>query len=263
MAMNSFEIGVVVPTLNSASTLDWTLLSLRSQQGCIVRIIVADSGSTDGTLEICKRWGVESVYVPPGNMYRAINAGMKLLNTEWLTCLNSDDLVYRDAYARLMRLGIASRADVVYGHSDYIDGDGRFLYSFSSASPALLTGLFRKGIMGFAQPSAIFRQDVFNALRGFSEDYRHVSDCDFFSRALKAGKVFARLAFPSVCAFRLHRNQLHHQEAEVVRQEINLLLASYGRTGWLGSLSSLVVWRIQNMPNYAIRCFRSQSFRSG
>lgn len=50
--MRDADIGVVVPTLNNAKTLEWTLLALKSQEGCRVKIIVVDSGSTDETLAI-------------------------------------------------------------------------------------------------------------------------------------------------------------------------------------------------------------------
>ncbi|EPF24462.1 glycosyltransferase [Microcystis aeruginosa] len=49
------EISYVIPTLNSAATLDMTLLSLRSQKDVEVNIIVVDSGSTDGTLDLLQK----------------------------------------------------------------------------------------------------------------------------------------------------------------------------------------------------------------
>lgn len=176
--MNKLEIGVVVPTLNSAKTLEWSLLALNSQEGCQVKIIVVDSGSSDETLEICARHKVRAEYDPPGNMYRSINVGMCLLDTEWVTYLNSDDIVYRDSYSRLMELGNRSRADVVYGHSDYIDWNGCFLYSFSAAHPLLLSGLIHSGLLQFAQPAAIFRKVVYEDLKGSSEKYCAIADFD-------------------------------------------------------------------------------------
>src|SRR5207253_199231 len=71
------QVGIVIPTLNSARTLEWTLLSLLRQDGCEMRLVVADSNSSDGTLEICARWNVPVIQVPAGNMYRAINAGLR------------------------------------------------------------------------------------------------------------------------------------------------------------------------------------------
>jgi glycosyltransferase involved in cell wall biosynthesis len=51
--MNNVEIGVVVPTFNSAETLEWTLLALKNKEGCRLKAIFVYSGSTDETFEIC------------------------------------------------------------------------------------------------------------------------------------------------------------------------------------------------------------------
>ena len=123
--MGKQQIGVVVPTLNSAATLTWTLCSLRSQKDVSVEMIVADSGSVaDGTLDICKFWDVRTIYAPPGNMYRAINAGLRQLDTEWVTYLNSDDIVYPQSYARLVARGEEQGASLVYADCDFVDFEG-------------------------------------------------------------------------------------------------------------------------------------------
>ena len=136
-------LGVAVPTLNSASTLDWTLCSLLNQRDCSVEVVVADSGSTDATLEICRKWSVPTVYAPPGSLYRAVNEGLKNLGTDWVTFLNSDDVVYPRSYARLIRLGADTGASLVYGHCDYIDFEGRFLFTWCAAEPRHLPAMFR------------------------------------------------------------------------------------------------------------------------
>ena len=114
----SAKISVVVPTLNSARTLDMTLMSLRLQMGCEAVLRVVDGGSTDGTLEICKRWQVPAIYTPPGNMYRAINQGLNSCNTPWLMYLNSDDYLYPKSLARLFSAGYSRHADIVYDACD-------------------------------------------------------------------------------------------------------------------------------------------------
>ena len=73
MSFHFPTITYVIPTLNSASTLDMTLFSLKSQRDINLEILVVDSGSTDKTLEICKKWNIKSIYVEAGNMYKAIN----------------------------------------------------------------------------------------------------------------------------------------------------------------------------------------------
>ncbi len=257
---NPPRIGVVVPTWNSARTLDWTLLSLTSQRGCQVEVIVADSGSTDGTLAICRRWGVNSIYVAPGNMYRAVNAGLQVLEEPWLTYLNSDDIVYPDSYGRLAEHGAACGADIVYGCADYIDAAGRFRFAFKPAAASSLPALLRRGVMGFAQPAAIFRRELFAELRGFAEQFTNIADFEFFQRAGQLGRTFTELDSPSVAAFRLHPGQLSQRSAEVVRSEMRLLLGGSAPRG-SGVVFAMMRWRAANLGNYLVRLLRTGSLR--
>ncbi|HXW16659.1 MAG TPA: glycosyltransferase [Candidatus Acidoferrales bacterium] len=246
-------LGVVVPTLNSAATLDWTLCSLLNQRNCALRVVVADSGSTDGTLWICRKWGVRSVYAPPGSLYRAVNEGLKNLDTEWMTFLNSDDVAYPHSYARLLQLGDAAGASLVYGHCDYMDLEGRFLFTWRAAAPSQLPAMFRRGVFGFAQPCAIFRRSLFQNLGGFDDRYRHVADLVFFSRAVLSGSPARRLSAPSVGAFRLHPGQLSARDSGAVRTE---KLAHIDEDRLRPSISDRVrvlIWRLANLPNYSAR----------
>jgi glycosyltransferase involved in cell wall biosynthesis len=256
--MSKPQIGIVVPTLNSSLTLAWTLCALRSQRNISLEIIVADSGSEDGTLDICERWGVPAIYVPPGNMYRAINAGLRLMDTEWVTYLNSDDLVYPQSYARLLTLGEQECASVVYGDCDFIDFEGRFLYMEKSPPPSRLPGMFRRGRLGFKQPAAIFRKSAFQELGEFDERYRLISDYDFFYRATFSGYVHAHLRGPAVAAFRLHSSQLSEREAANMSEEMRLFQEAQNVKASFGDLFDVLYWRLQNSATYVWRLARQR-----
>jgi glycosyltransferase involved in cell wall biosynthesis len=247
------EIGVVVPTLNNANTLDWTLCCLRSQRDVHVEIVAADSGSQDGTLDICKRWGVPTIYVPPGNMYRAINAGLRRIGAEWLAWLSSDDLVYTHSYARLIAHGESQRAAVVYGDCDFIDIEGRFLFALKSAQSNRLPGLLQHGEIGFVYAGAIWRRSAFEELGGFYEDYRMVSDYDFFSRMILSGYSAARLGGQSVAAFRRHSDELSRREAATMAEELRSLVRLGKVKKSPGSFCDLLCWYLQNSSNYLWR----------
>jgi len=256
--MPKAQIGVVVPTLNSAETLTWTLCSLRNQRDVTLEIIVADSGSTDGTLDICKHWGAEAIYIPPGNMYRAINAGLRQIDAEWITYLNSDDIVYPRSYARMVARGEEQRASFVYADCDFVDYEGRFLFVMKSPPPHRLPGLVRlsplfRGRVGFGQPAAIYRKNVFEELGGFDEKYRNIGDTDFFFRLITSGRPVAKLHRPPVAAFRLHPSQLSNRLGANMDEE----LASFRRKtkvrASLGDFLDVVSWRLQNSPIYLWR----------
>ena len=214
MSFHLPTITYVVPTLNSAATLEMTLLYLKSQRDVDLHIFVVDSGSTDETLVICKKWNVKTIYAEPGNMYKAINLGLKQCDTEWLGYINSDDWLYMDSVARLVTQGIKEQSDIVYGNCDYTDEDSRFVYSLFPARPNQLLSLFRCGVMGFAQQSVIFHKRIYQKLDGFNEDFRFSSDADFYVRAIQSGARFSYLPNKSVSCFRIHQNQLSNKNKD-------------------------------------------------
>lgn len=251
--MTKPEISVAVPTLNSAATLDWTLCALRSQRGVTLDVVVVDSGSEDETLEICRRWAVHTIYVPPGNMYRAINAGLRQMSTEWVSYLNSDDIVYPNSYARLVAHGERQNVTLVYGDSDFIDIEGRFLFALGSPSPHRLGALLQHGEFGFAQPAAIYRRSAFEELGGFDERFRYIADYDFFSRLILAGRRVAKLEGPAVTAFRRHTLQLSNRGATAMAAEWESIISSGRLRTSPRSLFELTCWYFQNATNYVWR----------
>lgn len=62
-------------------------------QGIAKRIIVVDSGSTDGTIEIAKKMGAEILLHPWKNYATQYNWGIQKANiqTKWIFRLDADD----------------------------------------------------------------------------------------------------------------------------------------------------------------------------
>jgi glycosyltransferase involved in cell wall biosynthesis len=246
-------ITVVVPTLNSEKTLDWTLASLAAPE---IRVIVADSFSKDKTLRICERWNAEVINVPPGNMYRAINAGLREATTGWVAYVNSDDIVFTSGYLRMLGKAAQSLADVVYGNADYVDASGRYLFSFKPSGAGAARRILRVGHMPFCQPAAIFRRAVFQALGGFDERFKSASDLDFFRRAAEGGMVFRHFPLQPVAAFRLHKAQISARSPQWnVSEKETIQGGSPSGFRFRDSLS-YIYWRLSNSGNYAQRMIR-------
>lgn len=258
----SHAIRCVVPTLNSGETLDATLLSLRSQREVDVDLVVVDSGSTDDTAAICRRWNVPMLFAEAGNMYRAINVGLRDARTPWLAYVNSDDCLYADSFSRLIRAGNTACADVVYGHCDYTDARGRFVYSFHAAPPRKLLKLFAAGVQGFAQPAAIFHRRLYERSGGFDERFRFCADADFYYRAAAAGAHFHAIGGPPVACFRLHQKQQSNEHQAAMRDEASTILAAGDRPSRLSTWSAVAAWRTINAPHYLIRALRGSLLSS-
>jgi hypothetical protein len=105
------ELGIVIPTLNAAQTIDETISSIVSQLGSSdvrVHLHIQDGGSTDATLSKVELWILKSRefeiegIVPrlritlssrkDLGMYHAIKLGMEHLRAKWVTWIGADDL---------------------------------------------------------------------------------------------------------------------------------------------------------------------------
>lgn len=116
--------------------------------------------------------------------------------------------------------------------------------------------------MQFAQPTAIFRKTVYEALGGFSEKYRSIADFDFFAGAILTGKKFERLSFPTVTAFRLHSGQFSHKESGVAKEETSLFFKERKARNSFISFLSFSAWRFLNAKHYLLRILRNGQFES-
>jgi glycosyltransferase involved in cell wall biosynthesis len=257
----ALSLGVVVPSLNAAVTLAATLESVRPAMQVGAEVVVVDGGSTDSTTEIANERGVRVEHCG-GGMYAALNHGLRLLQSDWFTWINADDLLYSD---RLIgRMQSADNADVLYGPVDFIDLAGRFVHSWTSGSPADLLRLYQAGYSPLLQQGTLFRRRVFEQLGGFDDAYRFVGDADFWWRALEAGKRFHRCTHPPVAAFRLHGGQLSQRHAAPMRAEHDRMVAAHGgRCRSLRSWLALCRFRGRNLSSYLVRCLRRRDLEGG
>jgi glycosyltransferase involved in cell wall biosynthesis len=252
----NYQISYVIPTLNSEKTLESTILSLKQQEYINVRIIVVDSGSTDGTLEICKKWNVESYYVPPGNMYEAINHGLSLCDTEWFGYLNSDDILYKNVLKNMIENGDQNNADILYGQCDFIDADGRFLYSYIPPQPQQLISGMRFGGSCIAQPTVIFRKNLYNKLNGFNTDYKYSADYDFYVRAICMNALFYCLDYLPLSCLRLHDSQLSCQKYdELISEGKQILIDTLGEKN-IYDIFVMQMVKTKNVKNYLVKSIR-------
>lgn len=89
-------VSVILPTLNSERTLDACLASIRAQHYPRDRleIVVADGGSTDATLAIARRHGVERIVANPLRTGEAgKSAALAAAQGELLALIDSDNLL--------------------------------------------------------------------------------------------------------------------------------------------------------------------------
>lgn len=250
------ELSIVTPTLNSSATLRSTIESIRSLVEGGAQHIVVDGGSEDETLEIASMFGSEILEHPKGNMYEAINKGIRYAKGSWLTYINSDDLLYAD-YVRSAIAGASDETGFIYGDIDIIDLTGRYIGSRRSPMPVHLHWLMQH-YSCVPQQGTLFRRSVYESLGGYEESYRYISDRDFVARGLKAGIQFRKFTDRTVGAFRISDEQLSMKfsvemtsESERSRQQFYGRQSFWKRT--LGAASATAYRGVTNLDNILIK----------
>ena len=94
--MGQPSISIIIPTFNSARSLDQCLESIRAQDypPDKIEIIIVDAGSTDGTLEIAAKYGVDKTLSNPlktGEAGKAV--GLKEVSGEIVGFIDSDNIL--------------------------------------------------------------------------------------------------------------------------------------------------------------------------
>ena len=88
------KISIVLPVRNNANTIEKAILSVIDQQYPNTELIVIDGGSTDGTLDVIKRYEPHIAYwhsKPDGGCGNAINLGLQQATGELTGQLMADD----------------------------------------------------------------------------------------------------------------------------------------------------------------------------
>ncbi|WKZ25994.1 MAG: glycosyltransferase family 2 protein [bacterium] len=96
-------ISIIIPSYNKVKYIEKTLRSIVTQKNVRVEVIIQDGGSTDGTLDIIKKYAkkypklIKFVSKKDDGQLDAINKGLKKAKGEIVTFINADDVYEKDA----------------------------------------------------------------------------------------------------------------------------------------------------------------------
>ena len=128
------KISIVTPSFNQAQFIERTIDSVLSQRGDFeLDYRVVDGGSTDGTVEILKKYGDRITWTsePDRGQVDAINKGLRQATGDIVSWLNSDDVLVPGALAKVTAAFAAQpSAEWVHGYCEIIDANDRPIRSW-------------------------------------------------------------------------------------------------------------------------------------
>lgn len=196
------KITVITPSFNQATFLERTIQSVISQNYPNLEYIIFDGGSTDGSIEIIKKyedqisfWNSERDCGPAD----AINKGLRMATGEIIGWLNSDDVYTSNSLFRAAEKFIEG-ADVVYGHALYVDRDDIPIamdHGYQKTKIYLgyqqtfeQTIKYWETVYMIPQPTVFWRSDIMDKYGGLNEKYKYIFDYEYFLRLTQNGVYF-------------------------------------------------------------------------
>lgn len=208
------KISIVTPVFNQVNFIKETIQSILSQGYPNLEYIIIDGGSTDGTVDIIKKYESQLAYwvsEPDNGMYDALQKGFDHSTGEIMGWLNADDL-YFNGCLRLISELFSAHTDInwVTGTSHTLDTDG----VFTGNAPAKKFCKYQF-LMGdykwIAQESTLWRRSLWDQCGGMIDTHLHFAgDFELWLRFIQKDTLYY-LGFP-VGIFRKRENQLSQQE---------------------------------------------------
>lgn len=206
------KVGVVVPTIFSRPQyLPLALRSIRSAGNAF--ILLSTPEPTAENVLLLEKLKAESliddhlIETPGLPLAGKLNEAMLALpeSCELIGWLGDDDLLtFKALELASVELDRNKSAVMVYGGIDYINPDGRVI--FTNASSQFHERLLRFGPQLIPQPGSLWRRSAFEDVGGLSSEFNLAFDFDLFR---KLGKVGRLIHLPITLAqFRWHPDSL-------------------------------------------------------
>lgn len=199
------QISIVTPSFNQAEFLEETIRSVLLQNYPDLQYIVMDGGSTDGSVEIIKKyapWLDHWESEKDRGQSHAINKGLQRCNGEWFNWINSDDYLLPGSFHALMERGNLQECMVVSGRTINVglaQGETNYVARLVSDWPEAMFSLHVN------QPGALLKLAEVRSCGGVREDLRLVMDLSLWLHVMwRCGPEKFKVNNKKVAAYRYH-----------------------------------------------------------
>lgn len=209
------KVSVVTISYNQGRFLEEAICSVLNQDHDDVEYIVVDPGSTDGSRAIIDKYRpqIDTVILEPDKgPADGLNKGFSRASGDIFVLINADDWLYPRCLSRLAQaFEEHPQWDVVCGHADVVDENGRFRRRLYSDKFSPRRFVYRAcTVVGQA---AFFRASMFRRVGGYNVDNRVAWDGELWIAMAECGATFGVIdevlgafrVYPGTITSELHR----------------------------------------------------------
>lgn len=172
-------ISVITVVFNGKDFIERTIKSVLEQDYAFKEYIIIDGGSTDGTVDIIKKYESHLLFwssEPDRGVYDAMNKGIEKASGKWINFMNAGDYFYsNEVLSQIFSNNRnTARYDVVYGDTEFRLGNIAYVSIAGN-------NVDSNGFMPFSHQAAFVKTDIAKAYK-FELKYKITADTAFFLR---------------------------------------------------------------------------------
>lgn len=187
------KVTIITTVFNGEKYLESCILSVLSQDYQNIEYVVIDGGSTDGSVDIVKKYLDRiSLFVsePDLGMYDGLNKGIERATGEVIGVLHADDLFASNNVVSKLVTGFNDeRVNGVYGDLDYVEPQTLSVIRKWRSHPFSTSDLL-KGWMP-AHPTLFLRKQVFDRYGVYKLEFGSAADYELMVRFLYLHHIHA------------------------------------------------------------------------
>ena len=183
------KVSIVTICYNGVQYLEQTIHSVLQQTYPDIEYIIIDGGSTDGSIELIKKYQDKIYYwisEPDGGISDAFNKGIRVCTGEIIGLINCDDWFELDAVEKVVAAAKAnSNAEVFYGNMQTWENGAKGMFTLPGDQIADL-----KYEMILNHPSCFAKKKAYDQQGLFLTDFRYAMDYELMLRFYLRGVQF-------------------------------------------------------------------------
>lgn len=212
------KFSIVTPSFNQGNFISQTIDSVINQKGSFdIEYFVMDGGSTDGTVNILKKYEKKLKNNSQVKFYwqskkdkgqsDAINQGLKKATGDILAFINSDDYYQPNIFQKVTNsFNKNPKQQWLTGYSKIVDGSSQQIQKTITLYKNFWLNLYSYNtllILNYiSQPSTFFKKELFKKSGYFSESLNYCMDYDYWLRIGKNNKPIILKKY--ISNFRIH-----------------------------------------------------------
>jgi glycosyltransferase involved in cell wall biosynthesis len=185
-------LSVITVVYNNVRDIERTMQSVINQTYEAIEYIVIDGASTDGTLEVIKRYEsriARLISEKDKGIYDAMNKGLKLATGDYVIFMNSGDEFYAPDTVQKV-FAAADDADIYYGETEMVNDERQSLGRRRHAAPKKFTWRSFKYGMSVSHQAIYIKRSL---TEPYDLAYQLSADIDWIIRAAKKAKKIVKV----------------------------------------------------------------------